>query len=254
VDAQPSQPILGFAPSAGGPGTTVSVWGSGYAPNAPVSLRLGFPQPTGDVLSSVFADASGQWQTSLVIPDRLPSGELITRGDLYLVVMDAIDQPLASAPFGFVAGAEPPAPPMGQADWPGADWQILTSGDFNGDGEQEVVYIQPADIQIRTTFDDAYLSSQAHLIRQAMIVQGAGDQARILLAIDAQGIQAEGAPLLSFAASETGPTGFLLALDPGSSTPINLLPLDTAGEHRGQEIGLNWSQAQQSYRFAFPGS
>ena len=85
------------------------MWGSGYAPNAPVSLRIGFPQPAGEVLANVFADASGRWQTSLVIPERLPSGEPITRGDMYLVAMDEINQPLASAPFGFIAGAEPPA-------------------------------------------------------------------------------------------------------------------------------------------------
>jgi hypothetical protein len=228
------------------------VWGSGYPPNTPVSLRIGFPQPAGEVLASVFADASGRWQTSLVIPDRLPSGELITRGDMYLVAMDEINQPQASAPFGFIAGAEPPAPPADQIDWPGAEWKIMTSGDFNGDGAKEVVYVKPADIQPRTTFSDAYLSSQARLISAAMIAQGSGDQARILLSIDAQGIQAEGAALGSFGADASGPTGFLLALDPGSTTFINLLPLDTAGEHRGQEIGLNWNQAEQAYRLASP--
>jgi len=228
------------------------VWGSGYAPNAPVGLRLGVPQPASGILASVFADASGRWQTSLVLPDRLPNGELITSGDMYLVAVDEINQPLASAPFGFVAGAEPPAPPAAQADWPGAEWQILTSGDFNGDGAKEVVYVKPADIQPRATFYDAYLSSQARLISAAMIAQGSGEQARILLTIDAQGMQAEGTPLGSFGADASGPTGFLLALDPGSATFINLLPLDAAGEHRGQEIGLNWNQAEQAYRLASP--
>jgi hypothetical protein len=102
------------------------------------------------------------------------------------------------------------------------------------------------------TFYDAYLSSQARLISAAMIAQGSGEQARILLSIDAQGMQAEGAPLGSFGADASGPAGFLLALDPGSATLINLLPLDAAGEHRGQEIGLNWNQAEQGYRLASP--
>lgn len=118
VAAQPGapalNPVLGFEPQAGGPGTPVSLWGSGVAPNAPIVIRLGFPAPTGEVLASATADADGRWQASLVIPENLPSGERITQA-FNLVAMDAANQPLASAPFGFVVGAEAPAEPADPA-------------------------------------------------------------------------------------------------------------------------------------------
>lgn len=148
--------------------------------------------------------------------------------------------------------AQPAQPPANAIDWPGAGWQTLSSGDFNGDGEKEVVYFTPGDVQPQVTFYDAYLSSEARLVGQAMIAQGYGDEARILLAIDQRGIHAEGVSLASFGADATGPAGFLLALDPGSSTFVNLLPLDAAGQHRGQEIGINWNQNDQAYRISPP--
>jgi hypothetical protein len=108
-------PVLGFEPQAGGPGTAVTLWGSGVAPNAPVVIRLGFPAPTGEVLASATADAAGRWQATTIIPENLPSGERITQA-FHLVVMDEANQPLASAPFGFIVGAEAPAdPPPGPA-------------------------------------------------------------------------------------------------------------------------------------------
>ena len=118
--AVPTQPVVGFDPQVGGPGTSVVVFGSGYLPGAPVVVRLGFPQPVGEALASAVPDADGTWHAMLVIPERLPSGEVITRGDMFLVVMDAQNQPLASAPFGFIRGAEP-EPPL-DTSWPGAGW------------------------------------------------------------------------------------------------------------------------------------
>ncbi|HEU5089991.1 MAG TPA: hypothetical protein VFT99_21195, partial [Roseiflexaceae bacterium] len=100
--AVPARPVVGFDPQVGGPGTSVVIFGSGYLPGAPVVVRLGFPQPVGEALASAVPDADGTWHAMLVIPEHLPSGDVITRGDMYLVVMDAQNQPLASAPFGFI--------------------------------------------------------------------------------------------------------------------------------------------------------
>lgn len=105
----PRAAILGFEPQVGGPGTEIAIWGAGYAPGAPVVVRLGFPDATGEVLVSAVADASGAWRTSLIIPDRLPSGERITSA-FHLIAMNEHNQALASAPFGFVQGAEPADP------------------------------------------------------------------------------------------------------------------------------------------------
>ncbi len=108
VQARPvpaSAPVIGFEPQAGVPGTLVTVWGTGYIPNAPVVVRLGFPRPTGEVLFSAFANKDGRWNGSLTIPDRLPSGELIPDGEFRLVAMNEQNKALASAPFAFVAAS-----------------------------------------------------------------------------------------------------------------------------------------------------
>jgi hypothetical protein len=80
--------------------------GWNFAPSTPIVIRLGMPQPVGEVLVASVADAQGAWDTVLTMPDRLPSGELITQRDLQLVVMNDANQALASAPFAFtpVAG------------------------------------------------------------------------------------------------------------------------------------------------------
>lgn len=107
VDAQPAQPIIGFEPKGGPPGTEVAVWGSGYTPNAPVAVRIGLPQAVGEVLASAIADAKGSWRVSLVFPDRLPSGDPVSGDNVRLVAMDEQNKALASAPFRFVAPVEP---------------------------------------------------------------------------------------------------------------------------------------------------
>jgi hypothetical protein len=107
--APAARPIIGFNPKAGNPGTVVNVFGSGYAPGAPVKVRLGLPQPMGEVLASAFADDGGRWSASLTIPERMPSGDPIADGEFYLVAMDDANIALASAPFDFIPSS-PPAP------------------------------------------------------------------------------------------------------------------------------------------------
>ncbi len=123
VDAKPQQAILGFEPQVGGPGTELSIWGTGYTPNAPVVVRLGFPKPLGEVLTSAVADADGRWNATLVIPERLPSGDRITQA-FKLVAMNDQNQPLASAPFNFIVGAEPPTEPAPNITLKGAEQAV----------------------------------------------------------------------------------------------------------------------------------
>jgi hypothetical protein len=109
--ALPSVPTFGFTPKSGGPGTRIAINGWNFAPGQPVVIRLGMPQPVGEVLVASAADAQGSWDTVLTMPDRLPSGELITQRDLMLVVMNDANQALASAPFAFTPAAGNPIPP-----------------------------------------------------------------------------------------------------------------------------------------------
>ncbi len=106
--AQAAQPIIGFEPKSGGPGTRVKVFGSGYAPGEPVAVRLGLPQPMGEVLASAVPTADGRWSVELVMPAALPSGNPVPDGDLNLVAMDGQNVALASAPFAFAQADGPP--------------------------------------------------------------------------------------------------------------------------------------------------
>lgn len=110
--AQPDQPsaapIIGFNPKTGGPGTGIEVFGSGYTPGAWYVVRLGLPQPTGEVLFSAQADANGNWGGRFTLPATLPSGQPIPAGQIFLVAMDEQNQALASAPFVFTAPAAQP--------------------------------------------------------------------------------------------------------------------------------------------------
>jgi hypothetical protein len=109
--AQPSLPTFGFTPESGGPGTRIAINGWNFAPGQSIIVRLGMPQPVGEVLVASAADTHGQWNSDLTMPDRLPSGELITQRDLMLVVMNDANQALASAPFAFTPAAANPIPP-----------------------------------------------------------------------------------------------------------------------------------------------
>jgi hypothetical protein len=115
---QPANPIIGFNPKGGGPGTSVSAFGSGYAPGKHVAIRLGVPHPIGEVLASALVGADGRWSVSFVLPERLPSGERIPDGQIYLVAMGERNEALASAPFRFQGPADPPtpAPPASPAE------------------------------------------------------------------------------------------------------------------------------------------
>lgn len=76
-----------------------------------------------------------------------------------------------------------------------------------------------------------------------------------MLKIDTIGVRADGKILAPFTNEQRpdGPAAFVLALDPGSSTFINLLPLKADGAAFGQTIGINWNPARHGYRLTGPG-
>lgn len=111
-----ASPTISFTPAGGGPGTLVNISGWGFVPGAPVAVRLGLPQPMGEVLASAVADAGGRWNASFTMPGTVPSGEPILSREMFLVAMNDQNQALASAPFAFVPGAQPaPSPEAGVA-------------------------------------------------------------------------------------------------------------------------------------------
>jgi hypothetical protein len=111
TSAPAQTPAFGFSPQSGGPGTRVALDGWNFAPGHPVVVRLGMPSPIGEVLVAATPGPDGKWSASLTMPDRLPSGDLITTRDLQLVVMDEVNVALASAPFQFQPAPGDPIPP-----------------------------------------------------------------------------------------------------------------------------------------------
>ena len=106
----PGVPTFSFAPQSGGPGTRIILNGWNFANNKPVVVRLGMPNPLGEVLVSATVDGQGKWAAELVMPDRLPSGDVIPAGSLNLVVMNDANQSLAAAPFAFTPATQPVPP------------------------------------------------------------------------------------------------------------------------------------------------
>lgn len=245
--AVPARPIVGFDPQVGGPGTSVVIFGSGYVPGAPVVVRLGFPQPVGEALASAVPDADGTWHAMLVIPEHLPSGDLITRGDMYLVVMDAQNQPLASAPFGFIRGAEPAA--HLDSSWPGAGWTYALESDMNHDGTSDRVYFRAARITPEANFDDQRLAAVSVVASEIVIAQPQAKGMWELLRIDADGARSE-RELFSFGEAAR-PAAYLMALDPARGPFLHVLPLGADGRALGHARGLDWDNASQSVQIAY---
>lgn len=243
-----AQPIIGFEPQAGGPNTPVSVFGSGYTPGEHVVVRLGFPDPMGEVLASSVVDTDGRWSAALVIPERLPSGELITNGNMYLVAMDEENRPLASAPFGFIRGAEPPTDATPQAEWPGPGWVFAVETDANADGLTDTVYYRPSAAAPERTFDDPRLAAVAVAADEIMIVQDGAHGPWTMLRIDSSGAYADIALFEYDPNQQRLPAGYMLALDPARGPYVNVLPVGASGAGYGGPYGIDWDQEANGFR------
>jgi hypothetical protein len=248
-------PIIGFQPQTGGPGTSVNVFGSGYGAGSHVAVRLGLPQPTGEVLASAVVDANGRWGATLVIPDRLPSGDSITSRDMFLVAMDEGNRALASAPFGFIPPAEPapqPAPHTPPSDWAG-HWEFAMESDANLDGIADTIFYSPAEVIPEATFGDQRLADVAVVAAQIRIIQPVPEGLWAMLTIEPNGAYSGETTLFSYGeATGYQPTGYLLALDPARGPLINLIALGPDGTIYGKPIGINWNREAGGFRVADP--
>lgn len=236
------QPTLSFSPASGGPGTRVQVFGSGYPPGSQVAIRLGRPEPVGEVLAGARADASGSWAAELIIPERLPSGEPIGSPLIMLVAMDEQNRPLAWAPFSL--GGEPP-PIAGTATipeaWPGLGWRFALESDLNRDGLADRVYYRPSAVAPDgTSFGDPRLDAVAVVAEAVIVGQPAADGQLVFLTVDLNGAHAD-IPLFRYDGVERRrPAAYLLALDPAQGPTINLLPIGPGGAAYGGPFGIDW--------------
>ncbi|MBC8078601.1 MAG: hypothetical protein H7Y32_21170, partial [Chloroflexales bacterium] len=243
----PPNPIIGFSPREGTAGTTVSAFGSGYAPGTAVAIRLGLPQPVGDVLATGNVDANGRWSANFVLPDRLPSGDPIPAGQIRLVAMNERNEALASAPFTFYAVDNQPAPATPAPD---NGWQVSHSGDFNGDGLVETLLYRPSAISPRDGFGDGELDANAIAVSAVQVQQEGAHGPWSLLTIDGSGANASDGVIATFAsdARPQGAAAFRMALGSGSGPLLYLLPLDENGNAFTQALQISWDETAHAYR------
>ena len=122
--AQPTAaPALSLNPAKGGPRTQVTVLGVGFPAKTQVSLRIAPSGGGGNSLSfgGVTADEQGRINIALVIPDRWPSGTLISEQELVFAVADSSASVKVTASFIFqVAVAVQPSPTPAPSNVPSA--------------------------------------------------------------------------------------------------------------------------------------
>ncbi len=103
--AEAHVPAFAAEPRQGGFGTAVSLRGWNFSVNAPVSVGLGFPSD-GPRLTTISTDQRGAWRAQITIPELQvspgPDWSL-----LHIVIRDAHETVLASAPFTFVPAVGP---------------------------------------------------------------------------------------------------------------------------------------------------
>src|SRR5438445_2267137 len=71
-------PAFSFMPKQGPAGITLHAAGANFKPKSLVILRIGLPNPVGDPIGSAPVGDDGKWNTAVIIPGNLPSGEPIT--------------------------------------------------------------------------------------------------------------------------------------------------------------------------------
>lgn len=128
-------PALSLAPATGGSRTQVTVLGTGFPARTPVSLKIA-PSGGGDnslSFGGVVSDEQGRINIALVLPDRWPSGALISEKELMFAVAGESTGVKAAALFTFQpAVAVQPSPSPAPGNVPSAyvsfDFANLRSG------------------------------------------------------------------------------------------------------------------------------
>ncbi len=103
TEAPGVQAVIAINPTAGGPGTPVTVLGTGFPANAHVAIRIGPAQPGAALqpLGDAIADAGGTINLVFYVPDAWADGTPIT-GDRVLIVAATDDlKSQATAEFAF---------------------------------------------------------------------------------------------------------------------------------------------------------
>jgi hypothetical protein len=108
---QADRPTITIDPARGTDRTAVTVQAAHFTPGQRYIVIQGIPQPFGEPLTNVAADAGGNWVARVVIDGYTPSGDPITTTNMRIVVLDENYQEITGAPFAFTPVGTPPGMP-----------------------------------------------------------------------------------------------------------------------------------------------
>jgi hypothetical protein len=108
-----SQPSIVLSPTFGGPGTLVTVTGSGFPVDTQVHTRLGPPSvgATPQSYGAAVAGTSGAFVLAFTMPGHWPDGTPIAEQELIVVVLNEDGSVKATAPFNYFS------PPSTATPW-----------------------------------------------------------------------------------------------------------------------------------------
>ena len=103
-DIEQAEPNIVLDPISGGPGTSITVTGSGFPAETQVSIRLGPPSvgATPHSYGDIITDINGSFALSFTMPTHWPDDTPITETELVVVVLNEDGSVKATAPFGYV--------------------------------------------------------------------------------------------------------------------------------------------------------
>ncbi len=128
----------------------------------------------------------------------------------------------------------------------GPEWTVVAQGDLNQDGRTEVVAYQPAALPAQP-----YNPPYPLIVAQAVIVEARLDgPPEILLAVTPEKIWASGTTLLLYSTEDPSksPAAFALRVNPSDIIPLEIVPLNSAGEVANSGVGVAWNSAEAAYR------
>lgn len=107
----PEEAMIMLEPTEGGPGTEVTVRGSGFPAHTQLDFRLGPPDvgasPQAYAVTSTGAD--GSFATSFILPNAWPDGRPIDQETLLIIALNSDGSVKATAPFTFHPSSGPEA-------------------------------------------------------------------------------------------------------------------------------------------------
>lgn len=125
-------------------------------------------------------------------------------------------------------------------------WAELGRGPFVENGVLTRVLYLPSTVPGNTDFAANYAPEQVAVAEAVVMVQESAGSPLIVLHADRAGVS--GDVLLWRSSESSPPAAYMVALDPGSSFLLNLLPIDARGMPIDRAIPLNWSDAAGALR------